>query len=93
MRALAFLPGGMPGIAEIGVIVLILVLLFGARKLPELSRSLGSSLAEFRKGRREGERKDEKQNPPTQPSPEASEDKVNADKREGEGKAAAHGEH
>lgn len=51
---LAFFPGGMPGIGEIGIIVLALVLLFGARKLPELARALGASLKEFKKGRQEG---------------------------------------
>lgn len=49
MRTLAFLAGGMPGIAEIGIIALILVLLFGARKLPALAHALGSSLTEDRK--------------------------------------------
>lgn len=54
MMNLAYLPGGMPGLAEIGVVALILVLLFGARKLPELARALGSSLTEFKRGIREG---------------------------------------
>lgn len=52
--ALAFFAGGVPGIGEIGLIALILVLLFGARKLPKLARSLGASLTEFKKGRKEG---------------------------------------
>ncbi|VGO15530.1 Sec-independent protein translocase protein TatA [Pontiella desulfatans] len=45
---------GMPGHTEIILIVFIIVLLFGAKKLPELSRSLGKSLGEFKKGQREG---------------------------------------
>lgn len=37
------------------IIVLgILVLLFGAKKLPELARSLGKSSNEFKKGMKEG---------------------------------------
>lgn len=35
---------------EIILIVLALVLLFGAKKLPELARGLGRSTVEFRKG-------------------------------------------
>ncbi len=51
---LAFFTGGMPGIGEIGIILLVLIFLFGAKKLPQLARSLGSSLSEFKRGRSEG---------------------------------------
>ena len=40
----------MPRGQELIIIVVVLVLLFGARKLPELARSLGASAKEFRKG-------------------------------------------
>ncbi len=53
MQALAFFTGA-PGIGEIAIIALVLVLLFGARKLPELARALGASLNEFKKGQRDG---------------------------------------
>lgn len=36
------------------IILVVVLLLFGARKLPELARSLGSSAKEFRKGLAEG---------------------------------------
>lgn len=45
---------GMPGQSEILLIIFIILLLFGAKKLPELSRALGKSLGEFKKGQKEG---------------------------------------
>lgn len=50
------------GWGEIAVILLIILLLFGAKRLPDLARSLGKSLREFKKGRDEtesGEKKDD----------------------------------
>lgn len=47
---------GMPGGPELLVILFIVLLLFGAKKLPELSRSLGKSLGEFKKGKEDLER-------------------------------------
>ncbi len=38
------------GIPELVIILVVLMLLFGAKKLPELARSLGSSVKEVRKG-------------------------------------------
>lgn len=38
------------GTPELIVILVILVLLFGATKLPQLSRSIGTSMKELRKG-------------------------------------------
>ena len=52
MHTLGFM--GMPGHMEIILIIFIILLLFGAKKLPELSRSLGKSLGEFKKGQKEG---------------------------------------
>jgi sec-independent protein translocase protein TatA len=45
----------MPGGPEWLVILGIVLLLFGAKKLPELARSLGKSSREFKKGLSEGE--------------------------------------
>lgn len=36
------------------IILVVVLLIFGARKLPELARSLGASAKEFRKGIQEG---------------------------------------
>ena len=41
------------GIPELIVILAILLLLFGAKKLPELAKSLGTSAKEIRKGFRD----------------------------------------
>ena len=54
MHTLGIIGMGMPGTPEILLIIFIILLLFGAKKLPELSRSLGKSLGEFRKGQKEG---------------------------------------
>lgn len=45
-----------PGIWQIVIIVLIVFVLFGARKIPELARSLGKAKGEFKKGLEEGEK-------------------------------------
>jgi sec-independent protein translocase protein TatA len=47
---------GMPGPLEVILILVVILVLFGAKRLPELARSLGRSLGEFKKGRQEGER-------------------------------------
>lgn len=44
-----------PGIWEVVIIVLAVVVLFGAKRLPELARSLGTSIAAFKKAKKEAE--------------------------------------
>ena len=39
---------------ELLIVLLIVLLIFGARKLPDLARSLGASAKEFRKGIEDG---------------------------------------
>lgn len=46
------------GMTEILIVAFIIVLLFGAKKLPELAKGIGSSLKQFRKGMDEDENKD-----------------------------------
>ena len=41
-------------IPEMLIALLIVLLLFGARKLPELAHSMGSSIQAFKKGMKEG---------------------------------------
>jgi sec-independent protein translocase protein TatA len=46
---------GRIGIPELLIILLILVVLFGATKIPQLGRGLGEGIRNFRKGLRGGE--------------------------------------
>ncbi|MGE4488689.1 MAG: twin-arginine translocase TatA/TatE family subunit [Kiritimatiellales bacterium] len=52
MNTLALIPG-MQGAPEILLIIFVILLLFGSKKLPELARSLGKSLNEFKRGQTE----------------------------------------
>jgi len=38
------------GAGEIVLIVLVILLLFGAKKIPELARGIGKGMSEFKKG-------------------------------------------
>jgi sec-independent protein translocase protein TatA len=49
----------MPGGAELIIILFIVLLLFGAKKLPDLAGSMGKSMREFRKASREALEEDE----------------------------------
>jgi sec-independent protein translocase protein TatA len=40
---------------ELILLVLLILLLFGSKRIPDLARSLGRSIGEFKKGRAEGE--------------------------------------
>ncbi len=45
---------GVPGYGELLIVLFLILLLFGGKKLPELARSLGKSMSEFKKGRQDG---------------------------------------
>jgi sec-independent protein translocase protein TatA len=49
---------GRPGATEIILIIVVILILFGAKRIPQLMRSLGSGMREFKKGAR-GEVDDE----------------------------------
>ncbi len=56
---------------EHGILILIVILLlFGSSKIPDLARSLGKSINEFKKGREEGANSSAKddQHPTTPPN-------------------------
>ena len=51
----------MPGPLEIVVILTVVLLLFGAKRLPEIGRALGEGIREFKKAIKEGS--EDKQDP------------------------------
>jgi sec-independent protein translocase protein TatA len=55
---------GPVGIREVLLIVLVVVILFGARRIPELMKGLGQGIREFKHGMKDGD--DE---PKDKPSP------------------------
>lgn len=62
LHATAFLQN--IGFPELLVIMLIVLLLFGAARVPEIARSLGRSIREFKKGVKEIERDVEEETDP-----------------------------
>jgi sec-independent protein translocase protein TatA len=50
---------GMPGGAELIIILIVILLLFGSTRLPQLARGMGKSISEFKKGIAEGDKDDE----------------------------------
>ena len=46
---------GRIGPVEIILILIVLLLLFGAKRIPEIARSLGKSLSQFKRGLRDTE--------------------------------------
>jgi sec-independent protein translocase protein TatA len=58
------------GSQELLVILVIVLVLFGANRLPQLAGSPGSSLKEFKKGIDEGQAKEASVGPPSPPSAE-----------------------
>jgi sec-independent protein translocase protein TatA len=53
---------GSIGPLEIGIVVLIIVVLFGAKRLPELGSGLGRGMREFKEGIT-GEKRDDEKDP------------------------------
>ena len=58
---LALIPGiGSFGGTELIIALVIILLLFGAKRIPELARGLGSGVREFKAGTREGQLEEKK---------------------------------
>ncbi|MBI4549515.1 MAG: twin-arginine translocase TatA/TatE family subunit [Candidatus Omnitrophica bacterium] len=50
----------LPGPLELALILAVLLLLFGAKRIPEMARSFGEGIREFKKGRTAGGGADDK---------------------------------
>ena len=62
------------GPQELFWIFLIVLFLFGAKRIPEIGRSIGKGISEFKKGMKEVENEmsaSDKPNPPSPPTDEA----------------------
>ncbi|HZL72782.1 MAG TPA: twin-arginine translocase TatA/TatE family subunit [Planctomycetota bacterium] len=61
--ALAGLIGGL-GLPELIIILVIVLLLFGSTKIPQIMRGMGQGIGEFKKGIKEGNEEPPKPEPP-----------------------------
>ena len=57
---------GMPGLPEMLIIMVVILVLFGGKQIPSLMRNLGKGATEFKRGLNEPDR-------PVEPEPEAEE--------------------
>lgn len=75
--------GGIPAGPELLIILLVLVLLFGANKIPELAKASGQAMGEFQKGRQQVEEELEEMSESSQNGEqEDEEDEKEEDERE-----------
>ena len=58
---------GFLGPEDITIVVLLAAVLFGAKKIPELARSLGRAKGEFHKGLNESPAPEQKEEAPSEP--------------------------
>jgi sec-independent protein translocase protein TatA len=71
---------GLPGGPELLIVLFVLVLLFGANKIPKLARSTGQAMGEFQRGRQEIEEELKEM----EQKPDEDEEEFQARKREKE---------
>jgi TatA/E family protein of Tat protein translocase len=81
MENVAFLPSLGP--TEMVIILVVVMLLFGAKKIPELARGIGKSMGEFKKAKTDfekelslGEKESEKKSEKSQAADESQKDRV-----------------
>ncbi|MBC3185570.1 Sec-independent protein translocase subunit TatA [Corynebacterium sp. zg-331] len=70
------------GVPELLIIAVLLVVLFGARRLPDAARSLGRSMRIFKSEVKEMHKDDEDPKPLTQNQPQAAPTQTTADYRD-----------
>ena len=58
-----FVVAGFIGPQEIIIILIIVLILFGGRKIPELMKGLGKGMKEFKKATKEGDDEEERAEP------------------------------
>lgn len=78
--SLALIPG-LPtlGPMELIIALVVILLLFGAKRIPELARGLGSGVREFKAGTKEGQledKQDKEKNDDKQPASEVRDDET-----------------
>jgi sec-independent protein translocase protein TatA len=60
------------GFREILLILLIILILFGAKRIPEMMRAMGQGVKEFKKAAKDVQSEDEPAPPPAKSTPEAN---------------------
>jgi len=73
MSMVGFISPGNIGPWQVLLIIVLIVFLFGGKKIPEISRALGQSLKEFKKGREESDKADAEADK-TKDAPDAAKD-------------------
>ena len=63
------------GAQELLLILLVILLLFGAKRIPEIAKGLGKGMSEFKRAMRETESELTKPQPPTEEKKPDSEEK------------------
>ncbi len=69
---------GMPSMPELLVVLVIIVLLFGAKKIPDLAKGLGKGIKDFKSAVKDDENKDNKEIASTDEKPATPTTTVNA---------------
>ncbi len=77
---------GIPSTPELLVILLVILLLFGAKRLPELARGMGKSIREFKKATSEVE-DDIREALKEEPKPQPKVEEKKSDKAEDDSKS------